>query len=263
LAGDLALDGLRLLAVAGLTLWAAKLVRVRRGVDRTRRYWSTPQGEPGGLLYVALGDSTAQGVGASRPERGYVGLLAQQLRNRTGEAVQVVNLSSSGARVDDVLTCQLPRLAALRPDLVTVGIGGNDLLTYDPAAYVQQMAALTAALPAGTVVADAPYLMHGHWERDARRAADLLTRSAEGHGLIVVPLHDALRKEGWSAMATQFAADFFHPNDRGHRVWAKAFWGGIRKAPVGARLRPASEEAPPRPNPAVTAAPSDDRTQLP
>lgn len=156
--------------------------------------------------------------------------------------MQVLNLSSSGARIDDVLTHQLPRLAAPQPDLVTVGIGGNDLLTYDPEAYVQQMTALTAALPAGTVIADAPYLMHGHWERDAEQAADLLTRSARGHGLIVAPLHDALRREGWWAMATRFAADFFHPNDRGHRVWAKAFWGGIREAPVGARLREMKED---------------------
>lgn len=238
-AADVALDGLGLLAVAALSLWAVKLVRVTRGVERARRYWSTPKGEPGGLLYIALGDSTAQGVGASRPERGYVGLLAQQLRDCTGEAVQVVNLSRSGARIGDLVAHQLPRLHDLQPDLVTVGIGGNDLLAYDPAAYVRQLTALTAALPVGTVVADAPYLMHGHWERDAEQAADLLTRSAEDHGLVVVPLHDALRREGWSAMATQFAADFFHPNDRGHRIWAKAFWGGVLAAPVGARLRPA------------------------
>lgn len=98
------------------------------------------------------------------------------------------------------------------------------------------MGALTAALPAGTVIADAPYLMHGHWERDAAGAADVLTRFARGRDLTVVPLHDALRRQGWSAMATQFAADFFHPNDRGHRVWAEAFWGGILRAPVAERL---------------------------
>jgi lysophospholipase L1-like esterase len=28
-------------------------------------------------------------------------------------------------------------------------------------------------------------------------------------------------------MLTQFAADWFHPNDRGHRVWADAFWARI------------------------------------
>lgn len=32
--------------------------------------------------------------------------------------------------------------------------------------------------------------------RDAGRAADPLTRSAAGHHLVVVPRHDALRREG-------------------------------------------------------------------
>lgn len=32
--------------------------------------------------------------------------------------------------------------------------------------------------------------------RDAERAADPLTRSAAGHHLVVVPRHDALRREG-------------------------------------------------------------------
>ncbi|MGJ7440359.1 SGNH/GDSL hydrolase family protein [Aquipuribacter sp. MA13-6] len=98
---DLARDGAGLLALAGLVLWGVKLVRVTRGIERAREFWSGPQGDPGGLLYVALGDSTAQGVGASRPDRGYVGLLAQRLRERTGTAVQVINLSSSGARIHD------------------------------------------------------------------------------------------------------------------------------------------------------------------
>jgi acyl-CoA thioesterase I len=73
-------------------------------------------------------------------------------------------------------------------------------------------------------VADAPYFMHGRWERDARQAADLLRRSAAERDLRPVALHEALRAQGWRAMSTQYAADWFHPNDRGHRVWADAFW---------------------------------------
>ena len=48
-------------------------------------------------------------------------------------------------------------------------------------------------------------------------------------GVTVVPLHAALQARGWKAMLTDFAADWFHPNDRGHRVWADAFsaaWTG-------------------------------------
>jgi lysophospholipase L1-like esterase len=70
--------------------------------------------------------------------------------------------------------------------------------------------------------------MHGRWERDAQQAADLVTASATESGLRPVPLHEALREQGAKAMVTQFAADWFHPNDRGHQVWAEAFWQSIQ-----------------------------------
>ena len=222
-----------LLAVV-VSIWAVKLVALALSVNRNADYWSEPHGQTGGLLYVALGDSAAQGIGASRPERGYVGLLAQRLRDTTGRPVLVVNLSSSGARISDVLDTQLPALAALgrKPDLLTVGIGGNDVRAYDRDVFAAATDRLTAALPAGAFVADAPYFMHGRWERDAQQAADLLTDSATGRGLHPVPLHEALRAQGPGAMLTQFAADWFHPNDRGHRVWADAFWREMQRAGV-------------------------------
>lgn len=210
-------------------VWAVKLVGLVRDVDRHRDYWAQPRGETGGLLYVALGDSAAQGIGASRPERGYVGLLAERLRQRTGRPVEVINLSSSGARIGDVLDTQLPALAALGrvPDVITVGIGGNDVRAYDREDFRAEVDRLVAGLPAGAYVADAPYFMHGHWEHDAAQAAGVLTTAATARGLRPVALHEALRAQGWSAMLTQFAADWFHPNDRGHRVWADAFWAVI------------------------------------
>ena len=77
--------------------------------------------------------------------------------------------------------------------------------------------------------------MHGRWERDSRQAANLLAAAAAGrHGLWPVALHDAQQARGWRAMARDFAADWFHPNDRGHRVWADAFWDRI--APQAALL---------------------------
>jgi lysophospholipase L1-like esterase len=76
--------------------------------------------------------------------------------------------------------------------------------------------------------------MHGRWERDADQAAGLLRQEAAEEGLRPVALHAALKSQGWRAMVTQFAADWFHPNDRGHRVWADAFWREM--APNAARL---------------------------
>ena len=212
--------------------WVVQLVRLGRGVLTRGTYWSAARGVPGGLVYVALGDSAAQAVGASRPERGYVALLAERMRERTGCSVLVVNLSRSGATVQDVLDEQLPKLRALRPDLVTVAVGGNDIPFYDARRFAAAAAALTAALPAGTYIADVPYFMHGRWERHAAEAGAVLSARAGSHRLHVVPLHDAERDRGSRAMLTDFAADWFHPNDRGHRVWADAFWEQVQHSPA-------------------------------
>lgn len=190
-------------------------------------------------MYETLGDSAAQGVGASRPELGYVGLIAAELSARTGMSVQIINLSRSGACIRDVVTVQLPVLGALdiHPDLVTVDIGANDIPTYKADRFALDAKVLTKALPAGTFIADVPYFMHGHWERNAQQAADLLTTSARQHGMTIVPLHEALHAEGKRAMLTDFAPDWFHPNDRGHRVWARTFEATIAASTPSRQLR--------------------------
>ena len=74
-----------------------------------------------GPLWVVLGDSLSQGVGASSIEYSWV---LQTWRALAGHGVhyRIVNLSFSGARVSDVLDRQIPALAGLpaAPELVTV-----------------------------------------------------------------------------------------------------------------------------------------------
>ena len=75
-------------------------------------------------LWVVLGDSMGQGIGASSYKNGWVGQLDQLLRSQ-GKHYRIVNLSVSGAKVQDVIDRQLPAMRALnvRPALVTVTVG--------------------------------------------------------------------------------------------------------------------------------------------
>ncbi len=227
-----ALSALLALALAVPVGWGIRLLQIRSDVSRYRQYWSTPRGEPGGIVYVALGDSTAQGIGASRPERGYVGLIAQRLRDATGRPVVVINLSASGARVHDVVAEQLPKLAGLKPDLVTVAVGANDIRSYEIARFSADVDALIAGLPANAVVGDVPWFMHGGMGRRSGQAADYVARVARLRELSVARLHDATERRGWPSMITDFAADWFHPRNRGHRVWAGAFWEAMVSDPA-------------------------------
>ena len=146
--------------------------------------------------------------------------------------MQVVNLSRSGATIRDLLNMQLPRLRELRPDVVTVAIGGNDVRSFERARFAADVDELAAALPPNTYVADVPDFMHGRWENRAEEAGGILAASAGAQHLRIVRLHDMQRTRGPGAMLTDFAADWFHPNDRGHRVWADAFWNVLKNSPA-------------------------------
>jgi len=61
-----------------------------------------------GPLWVVLGDSTAQGLGAHSPDGGYVGQVLAELRRQTGLPWRVLNLSVSGSLTRDVLGASCP-----------------------------------------------------------------------------------------------------------------------------------------------------------
>lgn len=79
---------------------------------------------------VALGDSFTEGLEDRLPDgsyRGWADLVAQHLAART-PGFRYANLAVRGRRLEHVVAEQLPRAEQLRPSLVTVSAGGNDIL---------------------------------------------------------------------------------------------------------------------------------------
>ncbi|MET4703644.1 SGNH/GDSL hydrolase family protein [Frigoribacterium sp. UYMn621] len=226
------------LAVVALRVLSVVLSRQRAGADRlartlhlNARWWKEQRAKDGELLYVAIGDSAAQGVGASQPGRSYVGLIARHLRERTGRSVRVVNLSISGARLREAIAVQLAPLRRLSPDIVTVAIGANDMPAFDRDRFTRELTEVYASLPAGAIVAEVPSFYLGAAERNVKVANTIVHRLAEEHGFEVAPLYAKTRGQGAALYAlNRVAADFFHPNDRGYRVWASAFLPLIDRA---------------------------------
>lgn len=181
----------------------------------------------GSLLYVAIGDSAALGLGASSPRAGYVGLVADALAARTGREVRVRNLSIDGATLGVVLREELPRLAGLQPDVVTLGIGANDIWTFDPVRFRDEYERICAALPADTVVSELPSFSVLPVAGRARAANRIIHEVAEAHGFWVAPLYPVTGVGGVLDALHGSAGDLFHPNDRGHSRWADAFLPGV------------------------------------
>ncbi len=181
-----------------------------------------------GPLWVVLGDSTAQGLGASSPDGGYVGQVLAGLREQTGLPWRVLNLSVSGALTRDVIGTQLPRLPA-RADLVTCGIGVNDILYTSPAKLFADLRTLIAAVPDQTVLLDLP-LPAGCWGFLGRASVPYVTRinrtihqTAAARGLPVAEI-SAHFLPPW---AGKFAPDCFHPSQDGYRDWSLALLAAV------------------------------------
>jgi acyl-CoA thioesterase-1 len=193
-----------------------------------------------GPLWVVLGDSTAQGLGAPSPEGGYVGQVLADLRLRTGLRWRVLNLSTSGALIRDVLRDQLPRLPAA-PDLVTCGIGVNDIFYSAPSKLFDDLRALVRALPAETVVLDLP-VPAGMWGIVGRISVPYVARinrtihqAARARGLTVAEV-SAHFLPPWGG---KFASDSFHPSQTGYRDWARALLAALPSAVDWASPAPA------------------------
>jgi lysophospholipase L1-like esterase len=172
-----------------------------------------------GPLWVVLGDSTAQGIGAPTADEGYVGQLRRALDEGSIPPWRVVNLSKSGARVADVADRQLPALEALdvRPALVTCAVGANDVVRRTSVHVLEGgLRAVIARLPARAVIATLPQGLN----RERTDAANRLIRAeAPAAGLVVA---DVWARTGppWRG---KYAADGFHPGVLGYADWAAAF----------------------------------------
>src|SRR5687767_7922898 len=86
---------------------------------------------PGFSRYVAIGDSSTEGLDdpdGAGGYRGWANRLAEQIAAAQGSLLYA-NLGVRGRRVRQVLEQQLAPALAMRPDLVTVFAGTNDAVS--------------------------------------------------------------------------------------------------------------------------------------
>lgn len=188
-------------------------------------------GRPGPVEGVVwLGDSTAAGVGAS----GRATALPRQVARAAAGPVELTVLAVSGDRVADVLDEQV----AAVPDgtnTVYVSVGANDAVHLTGAAdFRRRYEAVLRALPAGVdrvVLLGVPDL--GSTPRFAQPLRFLAGVRGGTLDAVIADLADApgrtyvdIAGETGPAFRRDpgrlFAADDYHPNDRGYARWAAA-----------------------------------------
>jgi lysophospholipase L1-like esterase len=181
--------------------------------------------------YVAIGDSSTEGLEDPDGEGGYVGWadrLAQHIADGQDEPLEYANLAIRGMRMKEIRMAQLEDALAMKPDLLTVFGGVNDIIAgpvnFDSmrADYViifgqarrQGVTALTFTMPDPTTINP----LGKYWRDRVAKLNDIIRTEADNHGVLVMDFEQYPVAEDprlWSE-------DHLHGNELGHQTVAAA-----------------------------------------
>ena len=187
------------------------------------------------MMYLALGDSFTIGTGTT-PERSFPAALVR-LWARAGRECDLRNPAVNGYTTDDLIRAELPLLADLAPDLITLLIGANDIVAgSSDERYRAQLrrihdrlrrtpGAARYALPQpdwSLTTAGAAYGAPARTRDTIERFNAIARQEAERGGATYVDLFPLMREQMRRGMV---APDGLHPSEAAYAEWAAALAG--------------------------------------
>lgn len=188
------------------------------------------------ITYVALGDSLTAGAGAAVEAEAYPNRLAKLLADNKGATVTLQNLGEPGEVSGGLLKYQVPQVTALRPDLVTVLIGVNDLRNrVSPELFKQNIINIVDSLVSTTphlYVVNIPYIgsRAAHWppyrmylDMRTRYYNKLLLDAIKDKKVTLIDLYSFTREKAFDD-GGYYSRDGFHPSAAAYDWWAKLIY---------------------------------------
>lgn len=195
------------------------------------------------LNVLAIGSSSIEGIGASRPDLGFVPRLQNDLRDRLPEvAVNVWNRGIGGETARETVNRLQAEIERFQPDLVIWQLGTNDVLRDRPwnevAADIARGEAILAAAKVDVLLVDPQRLPEDGVNFRGKNvelgeAARLIALEGKRVGYAVQRRFDAMR--AWNRLTRGgIGPDDLHMNDDGYACWA-----AITAESLAAAVRPA------------------------
>lgn len=206
-------------------------------LDPSGRYGSDDGRRP--LRVAVLGDSSMTGPGLSSSADIWIARAAAAL----GRPVELRSLARGGSRARDVLEHQVPRVFDEPCDLVVVSVGANDAIHATPLrSYARALERLLdhvadAAPVVSLGIGDLsviPRLPRTFRPVVARRSVAVdrthTLVTADRDRVLRVPVSKLSDHLFRGQQDVLFADDLFHPNRRGHALWAELFGPYLQRA---------------------------------
>ncbi len=192
------------------------------------------------LRYLALGDSYTIGTGTAGAEHAFPARLARLARERSGVEVEVTNPAVDGYATTDLIREELPLLAAVRPHLVSILVGANDLArgwsreTYERGLETIYDAVAAAVPSAGSVLAvtvpdwslapaAADFGSPDHLRTEIEERNQLAMSAARRRGFRVFDVAPISRRLGLAGLGP----DHLHPAQEQYDRWADEIWEAV------------------------------------
>lgn len=219
------LGGLALVLVAygGIKFYLTVQVS-KKLISETIAFEKKGEGTENAVL--VLGDSTAVGIGADRPEESVAGRMSAYLN-----ADSVENYAVSGAVIKD-LNAQRERATLPKYRLILIQIGGNDIIRFAPAEKAgEELRRAIRALPEAdkVVIISAgdvggatlfPWPVRPFHTRLNTKYHETFARIASEEGVTYVNFGDSPATKMINEKPEVYlSADGLHPSSEGYRLW--------------------------------------------
>ncbi|OGD85126.1 hypothetical protein A2696_00125 [Candidatus Curtissbacteria bacterium RIFCSPHIGHO2_01_FULL_41_13] len=186
------------------------------------------------FTFVAMGDSTVEGIGASDKTKSFASVVYDVLKKENRNA-KFHNLGKSGARIKDIIDNQLQEGLDLNPDLVLISVGVNDLrartkiadferdLKYLLETITSQAQArmIINSIPDFSNLPSVPFFVRFYVRSAVKKFNNVLKKQVQESDATFVDLHS-----GASIFTKNYpeliSSDGFHPSDIGYAFWAAA-----------------------------------------
>lgn len=192
------------------------------------------------FVYVAIGDSSVEGIGASTPQRSYTGIIHEHLK-LIRKAIDYHNFGKAHATVNDVNERQLQNTISLHPQLVTISIGANDIIKHTPIREFEKslqflLDNLKKCTTAEIVINTLPDLSHAPAIPTRLKAMSalwvirinlIIKKLAIKYQVTLVDLYEQSRlyTQNYPEIVSK---DGFHPSDFGYAIWANIILSEIK-----------------------------------